>query len=98
MAGDEALDVVVDKVVAVVIVDWLVVDSLTEASGVDVVTDVVTGADVVTDEKIPLVPEVMVIVVTIFAHNDPSVRIFCGESIPSSTGPRALSRKVPFSE
>src|SRR5208283_359703 len=65
---------------------------------VEGVEDVVTGADVVTDETIPLVSEVTVIVVTIFAHNDPSVRIFCGDNIPSSTGPWVLSRRVPFSE
>jgi hypothetical protein len=98
IAGDdEALCVVVDKVV-VVGLDGLVVDSLTEVSGVDVVVDAVTGVDVVTDESRLLVSEVTVIVVTIFAHNDPSVRIFWGESIPSSTGPKYLSSRVPFSE
>jgi hypothetical protein len=83
---------VVDNVVTVVEV---VEDVVT---GVDAVTDVGTGIDVVTDEFRPLVSEVTVIVVTIFAHNDPSVRIFCGDNIPSSTGPWVLSRRVPFSE
>jgi hypothetical protein len=67
-----------------------VVDEVTAVVG-----DVVAG---VTDETRPLVSEVTVIVVTIFAHNDPSVRIFWGESIPSSTGPKYLSSRVPFSE
>jgi hypothetical protein len=99
MVGDDAvICVVVDKVVAVAGVDGLIVDIATEVLGVDVVADVITGADVATDETSPLVFEVMVIVVTIFAHNDPSVRIFWGESIPSSTGPKYLSSKVPFSE
>ena len=83
---------VVDNVVTVVEV---VEDVVT---GVDAVTDVGTGIDVVTDESRTLVSEVTVIVVTIFAHNDPSVRIFWGESIPSSTGPKYLSSRVPFSE
>jgi uncharacterized protein (DUF39 family) len=75
---------------------WGVVDNVvTVAEGVE---EVVTGVDVVTDETRPLVSEVTVIVVTIFAHNDPSVRIFWGESIPSSTGPKYLSKRVPFSE
>jgi hypothetical protein len=75
---------------------WGVVDNVVIV--VEGVEDVVTGADVVMDETRPLVSEVMVIVVTIFAHNDPSVRIFWGESIPSSTGPKYLSSRVPFSE
>jgi triosephosphate isomerase len=75
---------------------WGVVDNVVIV--VEGVGDVGTGIDVVTDEPIPLVSEVTVIVVTILAHNDPSVRIFCGDSIPSSTGPWVLSRRVPFSE
>ena len=50
MAGDdEALCVVVDKVVAVVRVDGVVVDGITEVLGVEVVVGVVAGADVITD-------------------------------------------------
>jgi len=49
MAGDEALCVVVDKVVAVVRVDGLVVDRITEVLGVEFVVGVVAAVDVITD-------------------------------------------------
>jgi hypothetical protein len=50
IAGDdEALCVVVDKVVAVVRVDGLVVDGITEVLGEEFVVGVVVGVEVITD-------------------------------------------------
>jgi len=50
MAGDdEAFCVVVDKAVAVVRVDGLVVDGITGVLGVEVVVGIVTGVGVITD-------------------------------------------------
>ena len=50
MAGDDgALCVVVDKVVAVVEVDGVTVDRITELLGVAVVAGVVAGVEVITD-------------------------------------------------
>jgi hypothetical protein len=50
MAGDdEALCVVVDRVVAEVRVEGVAVDRITELLGVEVVVCVVAGADVITD-------------------------------------------------